>query len=365
MNLLILIFTPLLISLMLFPIIIKLAMRYGFVDDPKTHKHPAILHQRILPRAGGVAPLVAVLLTIAIFLPLDKHLLGMLLAAFIILIVDTLDDKYNLHPLIRLFSGFMAASVIVTSGVGISSISLPFLGQINLNVIDIPIYFLGEHHFFPLADILAVLWIMTLTNFVNWSSGVDGQLPTIVIIALTFIALLSSQFLSYDPSQWTIIKVCLITIGAVIPLLIFNWHPAKILPGDGASTSLALIIATLAIYSGSKTATTILILGVPIMDGLWTIGRRIYHKKMPIWGDRAHLHHKLLDIGWSHEKITVFYGMITIILGLIAVYSSKITKFWAIVATGILLIGLTVYLGFLRKNGKTKSMKQRSKESKK
>ncbi|KKP69079.1 hypothetical protein A2X44_05300 [candidate division CPR3 bacterium GWF2_35_18] len=349
MNLLILLIIPSVISFILFPVVIKFAFKYGFTDDPSKSKHPAKLHLKILPRMGGIAPFIAILLTILIFIPLDKHLTGMLIASLILLLINTLDDKYDIHPLIRFGVEFVAASIIVISGVGISSLSIPFLGNIDLNIIDIPINFLGEHHFFPLADILAVFWIMTVINFVNWSSGVDGQLPMLTIISLAFIALLASQFISYDNSQWTIIKICLITIGSVIPFLIFNWHPAQILPGDGASTFLALIISTLAIYSGSKTATTILILGVPIMDGLWTIGRRIYKGKLPIWGDREHLHHKLLNIGWTHEKITVFYGAVTLILGLIAIYSSKITKFWSIITTGILLVGLTLYLGFLGK----------------
>jgi len=349
MNFLTLIIIPSIISFILFPVVIKFALKNGFIDDPAKSNHPAKLHKKTLPRMGGIAPFIAIFLTILIFLPLDKHLIGIILAGFILLLINTLDDKYDIHPLIRFGIEFIAASIIVISGVGISSLSIPFIGNINLNIIDIPINYFGEHHFFPLADILAVLWIMTVINFVNWSSGVDGQLPTLTIISLAFIALLASQFIGYDSSQWTIIKICLITIGAVIPFLIFNWHPARILPGDGASTFLALIIATLAIYSGSKTATTILILGVPIMDGLWTIGRRIYKGKLPIWGDREHLHHKLLDIGWTHEKITIFYGSITFILGLIAIYSSKVTKFWSIIITGILLIGLTLYLGFLGK----------------
>ena len=354
MNLLPLVIVSSLVSFLLIPVTINLARRFGFVDDPKVSKHPALLHDKILPRAGGVAPFIGIVVATLVFLPLEKHLIGMLLGAGVLLLVDTLDDKYNLHPLVRLGSGFLAASIVVISGVGITSIALPFFGEIDLNVIDTPINFLGEHHFFPLADILAVLWIMTLTNFMNWSSGVDGQLPSIVLVAFVFIALLASQFVSYDPSQWTIIKVCLIGIGAVLPLLIFNWHPAKILPGDGASTSLALIIATLAIFSGSKTATTILILGVPIMDGLWTIGRRIYNRRSPIWGDREHLHHKLLNLGWSHQEITLFYGGVTVVLGLIAVYASKITKFWAILGTGAFLVTLTVFLGLISNRKKWK-----------
>ena len=295
MDFTLLIIIPGIISLLLFPLVIRLATQYGFVDDPKTKNHPAMLHSKILPRAGGVAPYLAIVTTVGLFLPFEKHVWGMILGAGLLVIVDTLDDKFDLHPLIRLISGFLAATIVIISGVGISSINIPPLGSLNLNLIDIPIMIFGEHHFYPLADLLAIGWIMTVTNFVNWSSGVDGQLPTIVIISLAFIALLASRFTGYDPSQLTIIKICLIVIGAVIPLLIFNWHPAMILPGDGASTSLALIIATLAIFSGSKTATAILILGIPMIDGLFTIGRRIYHKKLPIWGDRLHLHHRLLD----------------------------------------------------------------------
>lgn len=352
MDLLFLLLCASVISFFIFPIVIKFAYKYGYVDDPKVRKHPAILKKEILPRAGGVAPFLAILITSLLFLPFEKRLFGLLLGAAILLLFNTLDDKYDLHPLIRLFAGFLAATVVIVFGIGITSLDLPFFGTFRLDIIDIPINFLGIHHFFPLADLLALFWIMALTNFVNWSSGVDGQLPTIVIICFVFLAILASQFVSYDPSQWTIIRLCLIAIGAVIPLLIYNWFPARILPGDGASTSLALIIAALAIYSGSKTATAILLLGIPIMDGLWAIGRRILKGKSPIWGDREHLHHRLLDIGWSHPQISLFYGAITFILGLIAVYSSRVTKLWAIVATAFFLFVITLTLFLLGKKKK-------------
>lgn len=347
MNLLLLFVIPAVISFLFIPLVMKFAIRFGYVDNPKIHSYP--LHKKILPRAGGIPIFIAFFISCLLFLPLQKNLIGLLSATFIMVLVNTLDDKYKIHPLIRLTTGFLAASIIVISGVGISSLDFPIIGQINLNVIDIPIYLWGEHHFFVLADLLALFWIVSLSNFVNWSAGVDGQLPLVIIISLSFMALLASQFLSYDSSQMTIIQICLITIGAVLPFLIFNWSPAHILPGDGAPTFLALIIATLAIYSGSKTATAILVLGVPIMDGLWTIGRRLYQGKLPIWGDQKHLHHKLLNLGWSHQKIAIFYGTITFILGLIAVYSSKVTKTWAIMATALFLIILTGILGILVK----------------
>ena len=90
MNLLILLIIPSVISFILFPVVIKFAFKYGFTDDPSKSKHPAKLHLKILPRMGGIAPFIAILLTILIFIPLDKHLTGMLIASLILLLINTL-----------------------------------------------------------------------------------------------------------------------------------------------------------------------------------------------------------------------------------------------------------------------------------
>ena len=90
------------------PVIAKLAVKFGFVDNPQFHKHPAIIHSKIIPRAGGLAIYLAVIPTILIFVPLTKAIIGLIIAATLTVIVGTIDDKYDLSPMLRLISNFIA-----------------------------------------------------------------------------------------------------------------------------------------------------------------------------------------------------------------------------------------------------------------
>ena len=337
MEFLLVVFIPFITTLILTPLVMRLALRWGFKDDPQTHHHPAILHRKALPRAGGLPIYIALVVSILIFCPLEKHLIGLILGATIIVIDGLLDDRYNLHPLLRFISQFVAAGIIVLSGVGITYITNPFGGLIRLDVVNITLNFFGEHHLLLLADLFALFWIVWTMNLVNWSSGVDGQMPGFVIIAAGTLALLALPFTTYDASQWTVIKICLMVVGATLAFLIFNWHPAKILPGDSASMLLGFFLAVLAILSGGKVATAVLVLGIPTLDAAWAILRRVSKKRLPIWGDRKHLHHQLLDLGLSQRQVAVIYWILTAILRSAALLFSGRQKLWLLIVLGGLL----------------------------
>ena len=128
-------------------------------------------------------------------------------------------------------------------------------------------------------------------NMLNWSKGVDGQMPGIVAISAIIIGILSLRFSPFGCRRALLRQRYLSYIaGASLGFLIFNFYPAKIFPGYGA-TAIYLLLAVASILSGAKLATAILVMGVPMTDGIFTILRRILSGKSPFWHDKKHLHH--------------------------------------------------------------------------
>ena len=344
-----------LITSIFVPIAIKLALRFKLVDDPNVRTHPAHINKKIVPRAGGLAIYFGVFLTILLLLPISKSIFGIFLGSTILLIIGLIDDRlHKFNPYLRLALLFLAASTAVFGGIGISFITNPlssifpkFFSQniIRLDQIILPINFFGTHNIILLADLFAFFWIVTLTQVINWSKGVDGQMPSITLVTAFVLGVLSLRlFLSGDPNQLFIAKLAFITAGASLGFLIFNWFPAKIYPGFSGSTILAFLLAVLSILSGAKLATASLCLGIPIIDFIYTFTRRILQHKSPVWGDRGHLHHKLLDLGWSHQKISLFYLLGSGMLGSVALLSGSEGKFFAFSLMAIIILGFIVWI---------------------
>jgi UDP-GlcNAc:undecaprenyl-phosphate GlcNAc-1-phosphate transferase len=316
---------------------IRLAFKYGFVDDPK-RKHNAILHTKPIPRAGGVpvylASVLSFLVVLLIFLLIGsqieysgdsiKHLIGVFIAGFGIVFLGLLDDKYDLSPKLRLALLFLYAVVVVGFGVGISYITNPLGGVFRLDELVIPFYlFDGWHTIVVFADILAIFWIVSLMNIVNWSSGLDGQNAGISTVALLVLGFAS---LRYDRLSEPTALIAFIVAGAFAGFLIFSAYPQKIMPGFGGSTFSGFMIAVLSILSGAKLATAMIVLAIPILDAAWVFIRRVLKKKNPMMNDRTHLHHYLLDIGWSKRKIAFFYWLICAVLGIIVLNIESSSK---------------------------------------
>lgn len=320
------------------PLVIKVANFFGLVDNPKKRYHPARVHQGGIPRAGGLAIFIGVLIASLLFLPLDKHLKGILLGAVIVIIVGLLDDKYDLSPYTRLLTNFLAAGCVVGAGIGIGFINNPFGGIINLSR--------------PLANLFALFWIVWCMNMVNWSKGVDGQMPGFVAIAAFVISILSLKF-SADIAQWPVITLAFITTGSYLGFLPWNFYPQKIMPGYGGGSLGGYLLATLAILSTTKVGTMILVLGVPLIDGVYTMVRRLASGRLPFWGDRGHLHHRLLDLGWSKRRIAIFYWLVSAVLGIIALNLNPRQKFYTIILLAVLMGGGLLWLSRLRRSLKS------------
>lgn len=327
---------------------IKFAKSFNLMDNPKTRPHPAHIQKRVVPRAGGLACFVGLIISTLIFIPFQTYIPNLIAGLVILLVIGLLDDKYqNLSPYIRLFSQFIASFMIVVSGIGIKFITSPLGGILFLNTVIIPLNFLGYSAFINLSDILTLVWIVWVMNMINWSKGVDGQMPGIVAIASLILGLLSLKlYLLGDPAQADVAKLSFITVGVSLSLLLFNWHPAKIFPGFSGSTILGFMIATLSILAGAKLATAGLVLLIPATDFAYTFIRRILQGKSPVWGDRGHLHHKLLEIGLSHRQIALFYILVSVTLGAAALSLSSSGKLFAAALVGTITLGGILWLNF-------------------
>lgn len=340
--------TAFVVALITTPFTIKLAWKLGLVDDPSKRKHPAKLHQKPIPRAGVIPLWLAVVTTSFIFLPPDKYLLGILGGTTILLALGILDDKFDLNPYLRLIGSLMAAGLVVAAGIRIFFITNPLGGEI--------IHF---NQFW--AILLALFWISFLSNITNWSGGFDGQLPGIVVIAALTIGFLAFRF-SADITQWPVTILAAVTAGAFLGFLPYNFYPQKIMPGYGGGTLAGFMLAVLAILSTTKIGTLLVVLGIPFIDAIYSIIRRVATGRSPVWGDRGHLHHKLLDEWhWGKRKAAAFYWGITALLGILALNLRSLQKFYTIVmlllVIGILLLWFNFFSTYLNRSGRGKRSK--------
>jgi len=341
------IFFPLIIAFVittiLTPISLGLIKKMGLLDNPKTHRHPGIIHKKTTPRGGGIPFFIGIAITGMFFLPFTKIVAALFVAGLIALLIGVLDDKYDISPYVRFIGNIVVALIVVRSGITIPFITNPLGGILYLNSIILPFNFLGIHFLITLSDIIAMLWIIWVMNMLNWSKGVDGQMPGIVAISAITIGFLSLRFAQSDSFSKISVNLSFIIAGASLGFLIFNFHPAKIFPGYGA-TAIYLLLSAASILSGAKLATAILVMGIPMIDGLFTIVRRLLSGRSPFWHDKKHLHHLLLSFGMSQRQIALFYWTISAILGALALVLSSRGKLFAIIMLLIIVGGTLLFL---------------------
>ncbi|MCX7880893.1 MAG: undecaprenyl/decaprenyl-phosphate alpha-N-acetylglucosaminyl 1-phosphate transferase [Patescibacteria group bacterium] len=328
---------------------IFLAKKLNLVTDRKKRKHPAHTHQGIIPRAGGLPIYISVLITTLIFIPLNKIVLGILIASFFLLLLGLFDDYYDLSPYLRFFLNFLICGIAIGFGLGIPYISHPFGGIINLSQPQITINIFGLKKIWLLADLLALIWLVWIVNMVNWSKGVDGQLPGFVAIAGLFLGLLSQRFSSHDISIQAVTIFSFIVSGAFLGFLPWNFYPQKIIPGYGGGALAGFFLGVLSILSFGKLGTAILILSVPMIDAFYTILRRLKNKKSPFRADWGHFHHRLLEIGWGRRRIAIFYWLVSFILGISALFLKGKEKLIAFLTIGIVLLIFIVLIEKVKK----------------
>ena len=296
----------LLIAYVATPVVKNLAFKVGAVDVPKDNRR---MHKHPIPRMGGLAIFLGFLLSVLICVPLGEELRGLLLGAVIIVILGIFDDIYALGAKLKFAVQILAALVAVYGGNRITILS-------NLNIFsDNPIWELGW-----LSVPVSVFWIVAITNAVNLIDGLDGLacgVSTISSLTMLVIALCIS-----DPSVAVLMAAL---SGACLGFLPYNLNPAKIFMGDTGSTFLGFVMAVTSInglfklYNIISFAVPFLMLGLPIFDTCSAIIRRVSHGQSPMAPDRSHVHHKLIDMGFTQKQAVAVLYVISAILGLSAV----------------------------------------------
>lgn len=311
------------------PILIGYFKRKELVTDPKKHFHPGMILKYPSARGGGVIFAFSFVITSLLFVKLNLTTIAILVASVLAALIGLLDDISNTtsnkkfkifgNPFFRLLVLLpIPIMLLIYSGITVQSIGNPFGEPVNLNFIQWN--FLNQI-IYPISLIFTFVWILWVINLLSWSNGVDGQYSGIIAISGIIISLLSLRFINVTDIDINNAKLAIITAGAALGLLPYTWNPSKIMWGFGA-TSAGIILAALSILSSTKISISILVLLIPFMDAVITVLRRILNRQNPLKGDRGHLHHLLLNRGWSVKQIATFYWLSTLTMGIIAFFSS-------------------------------------------
>ncbi len=314
-------------SVLITPLVKKLAIAIGATDKPNARK----VHQKIMPRLGGLAIYISFIIGFLILRPMDEDFspLPIIIGSFIIIITGVLDDRFELSAKVKLIGQLLAAGVVVLGGIQLDFINMPFGGELQFGIFSIP---------------LTILWIVGITNAINLIDGLDG-----LAAGVSSIALITISGMAILMGDVFVTSVGLILLGSTLGFLVYNFHPAKIFMGDTGALFLGFMISVLALL-GFKNITIfslivpIIILGVPISDTFFAIIRRFVNKQPLSAPDKSHLHHCLLRLGYSHRQtVLIIYG-IAAMFGLAAVIFSQSTLWGALLVMGVLLIAIEVFV---------------------
>lgn len=337
------------ISFLLTPPVMLFAKKLRLVTNKALRFHPAHTHKGVIPRAGGVPIFLAILLTVLVFIPVNKIMLGILLASALLVVVGTVDDYNDISPYVRFGLNLAISAIVIGFGLGIPYLSNPFGEAIRLDTWRIQFDFFGSRSIWFWADILAIIWLTWTTNMVNWSKGVDGQLPGFVAITAIFMGLLGQRFTAHDISVQSVTLLSFVVAGAYLGFLPFNFYPQKIMPGYGGGGLAGFMLGILSILSFGKLGTAVLILSMPMIDAFYTIVRRIRKGQSPFRADWGHFHHRLLEIGWGKRRIAVFYWLVSLILGTSSLFLKGVEKIIAFITCGIVLLTFMVIINRMKR----------------
>jgi len=339
----------------------KMAEKFKLTDLPSPRK----IHTKPIPRLGGVAIVITVIgLVLAYSLAsqrlsftsfhiwvFDKRLLGALIGAGILFIVGIIDDIWGMKPWQKLIGHLLAAAMVVVFGLSIDYVRI-FSGHIiYLNSWIVPIALFGYHYTFVVwGDLLTIFWIILLINTVNFLDGLDG-----LAVGVSLIAGLSLFFLSLSLNQPAVALLAIIFSGALTGFLPWNFNPARIFMGDSGSMFLGYMLGILSIISGGKIATAFLILGLPLLDVIWVVSRRIFHGASPFAADKLHLHHRLLKIGLTQRQAVLVLYLIAAAFGVVAVVAgisgtqTKVEAFLGLLGLMLALVIMLIVLEYRRR----------------
>lgn len=288
-----------------------------------------------LPRLGGAALLIGFTLAVLLdeHLVISREILGLLIGGLLVGIAGLWDDFRELSFKAQGFFQVAVTAILFIFGIRITTIKNPF-GE----VLVIP-----EHGSVAilLGFMLLLFWMLLVLNAVNWLDGLDGLLG--IVSGITFLTVF---FLSLKPevNQPPVALLAVVALGAVLGFLFFNIYPARILAGTSGSMFLGFLIAVLSVIAGTKIATSLLVLSLPIADALWVIGERLRARVSIFQPDKRHLHFRLRNLGWSESRIAGFFSLLTGLIAAIALSTEALGKFVALLLILLLVFSFLIYV---------------------
>lgn len=295
------------LSYLFTPLAGRLAVKLGAVDCPDHRK----VHLRPVPRLGGLAIYLATTFAILLgvfrwlgegksFFIKSNELLGLALAAGVIIIVGVADDFRSLSPREKFAGQFIAAAILIYFGYTIDFIRLPFIGVVSFGFWALPLTF---------------FWLVSFMNIVNFIDGLDG-----LAAGVSAIAALSFFFYSFKVGQHFTALLSLAIAGASLGFLRHNFFPAKIFMGDTGSLFLGLVLGAVTVQGVLKSLAMaaflfpLIVMGVPILDTFFAILRRLLRRRSLTEPDREHLHHRFLRRGFSQRRTVLIIYLWTALL---------------------------------------------------
>jgi len=309
------------------PFVKGFAHKIGAIDMPDGERR---IHKRAIPRLGGLAIFYGFMVSVLSLCQIDMAVRGMIVGSLIIVTLGIIDDVKQLNAKVKFLFQILAAVVVVMHGVQIYRLTMPSFivpeGYLELGIFSIPI---------------TIIWIVGVTNAVNLIDGLDG-----LAVGVSSIASMSLFCIALIVSEQNIALITAALAGACFGFLPYNFNPAKIFMGDTGSMFLGYILSTVSImglfkgYAVISFVVPFLVLGLPLFDTGFAIIRRIATHKPIMGADRGHLHHKLLDMGFSQKQTVGILYIISTVLGLSAVVLIGSGAIRALVLIAAIIIGI-------------------------
>lgn len=308
------------------PLVIAYSKKQGLIDEPNERK----IHKKPISRLGGVAIWLSTMLTFLflVFLsyyPYGSLLSGILLGSSLMFMLGLIDDIYTLNAKFKLFIQVAIATLVYLLGVKIDSIFNPFGGTIELG------------HF---SYLITVLWIVGISNAVNFIDGIDGLAGSVITVNSITLGIIAVAMVPPNPIS---ALIAFILAGSMLAFLTYNFNPAKIFMGDSGALFSGFLLATLSITGVMKAAALAIILpfvvlAVPIIDITYSSLRRISKGKSPFVADSEHIHHKLLKAGFTQNMTVAILTSVAIVAGAIASYFAGSIKHYVIYIIALVVI---------------------------
>ncbi len=331
------------ISMVATPFAKKVSEKLGAIDYPKARG----MHTKPMPRLGGIAIVLGFMITVLVLYRFVndiniKHFCGFIAGAIVIVGVGIVDDSRQLPARVKLVFQIIAALLVIGSGIRINVVLWPVTTYLQ-----------------KLSAPITLIWIIGITNAVNLIDGLDGLaagVSSIASICLMVLCILTG-------TESAVVFTAALA-GSCLGFLPRNFNPAEIFMGDTGATFLGYVLAVTSImgvfkgYAVLALVVCLLSIGLPIFDTLCAMLRRAATHKPIMQADRGHLHHKLIDRGYTQKQaVLIMYGISLVLAILAIIIAIKDSRALAVAVLMVILLSFVIFVF----NNKTRLKEQRKK----